>query len=131
LISASSRYRLDVFKREITVKNKHKDAKKPTTAAAETITEPKVAPDTTVYAPTGVALDAKRKGLIVEIVATLQALGTATAEQVTAALLASGKYQQVAPQAAALRPLKPVALMLKELVTKGVAKVAEAGVVAA
>ncbi len=42
-----------------------------------------------------------------------------TVDELVAALLASGDYQRVAPQAAALRPRKPVAFLVKTWAAAG------------
>ena len=101
---------------------KHVKQPKPTSSEAPpTSDSAPEAPAVTVYTLTGAPLDPKRKGLVVAVAETLQTLGTATAAQVTEALLASGAYQKVAPKAAAARPLKPVQVLLKEFATQGIA----------
>src|SRR5688500_5868170 len=60
------------------------------------------------------------KGLATERHAVRKSLGSATVQQAPDALLASGAYQKVAPQAAKLRPLKPVETLLREWLAKGV-----------
>ena len=42
-----------------------------------------------------------------------------TADDILARLLASGEYQKVAPKAAELRPMKPVAFLLKTWAASG------------
>jgi hypothetical protein len=58
-----------------------------------------------------------RKGFETALWATLQ--DVRSVDEAVAALLASGDYQRVAPQAAALRPRKPVAFLVKEWAGKG------------
>ena len=62
------------------------------------------------------------RGLATELHKALAALGSATAQQLADALLASGVYQKVAPQAAKLRPVKPVETLLGQWLAKGIVK---------
>jgi hypothetical protein len=75
--------------------------------------------DTTVYVASGEPLPAKRKGLVVKVHARLQALGSATPQQLADALVAAGEWTSKAV------PVVPVRVWLKEFVTLGVAKVAQ------
>ncbi len=59
------------------------------------------------------------KGLATELHKALRELGAATAQQVADALLASGEYARVAPQAAKLRPTTPVETLLKRWLAQG------------
>jgi hypothetical protein len=87
----------------------------------ETPTTEHVTPayDPRVFTLTGVEFKVG-KGFATELHATLKALGSATAKQAADAMLASGAYQRVAPQAAAKRPVKPCETLFKQWLAQGV-----------
>lgn len=80
-----------------------------------------------VYAPVADKLAAYKapRGLETAMVDQLRksAEVTYTVQQLVDALLESGAYMKVAPQAAALRPRKPVAFLLRKFAAAGVVAV--------
>lgn len=88
-------------------------------AVANTPAEPVAETPKTItrYAPVENMREFKfRRGFETVLMAEIKENGGGTVENITERLLASGEYQRVAPAAAAARPTKPVAFLLRRWV---------------
>ena len=84
-----------------------------------TAATPKVKPSYRL-ADTPVADFKPGRGLAAALLAEVTTAGPLTAEDAALRLLANGAYEKFAPQAAALRPVKPIAFWLREWTKVGV-----------
>jgi hypothetical protein len=109
------------------------DATEVTVEAGAPAPEPEKPATRTRYALTEAGFgDRKvRRGFETVLAEELKANGGGTVEEITQRLLDSGKYQEVAPMAAAARPTKPVAYLLKIWATAKVLHATELEVEAA
>lgn len=91
------------------------DIEQPVDQATEAAA-PAPAPDTTRYAV--VKAFTPKRGFETVLLTQLST-GAQTADEATAAILASGEYQRVAPRAAELRPGRPVATCIRQWLADG------------